>query len=301
MLFASSDGCAAITRCCTDTWLTAARSFSVSFGMFCRRLGLMTCAVTTTPSVWPSAGDLATKSVPTTVPAPGRFSTSTGWPQTSCIFPATRRPMMSVAPPGGNGTTIRTGLVGNAHAFPPKQINATRKNLSIDLRYAAARDRVLGVQLPEIVAGALAALRRNAVRLEEIELAGHVAKTRRVEPKPHEAPLALGRGMVGELRSCVHHGVVVDHHHLAALEVEAEPVLGRLGDRVKEVERSDILLGQRHPAATVSRRDAGALIAAAQLIINFRKNRNSVRRCGLLVRSLLAEAMVVVAPVQRLE
>ena len=99
-----------MTRCCTDTWLTAARSFSVSYGMFWRRLGLMTWAVTTTPSVWPSAADFATKSVPTTVPAPGRFSTSTGCPHTSCILPARRRPMMSVAPPGGNGTIIADRL-----------------------------------------------------------------------------------------------------------------------------------------------------------------------------------------------
>src|SRR4030095_14108484 len=147
-------------------------------------------------------------------------------------------------------------------AEKPFAVPTTRKRtriLSIDLRYAAGR-RVLGIELPEIVAGSFAARRRNAVRLEEIELPWHVAKAGRVEPQPHEAPLARGLGMVAELRARVHHGVVVDHHHLAALEVEAEPVLGRLGDRVEQVERGDILFRQRHPAFSVSRRDAGALI-----------------------------------------
>src|SRR5438094_571763 len=209
ILFASTEGCAAMTRCCTETCVTAARSLTVSYGMLCRRLGLMTCAVTTTPSVWPSGADFATRSVPTTVPAPGRFSTITGWPQTSCILPATRRPMMSVAPPGGNGTIMRTGLVGNAFTLPTKKRSA--RSLSIDLRYSAARHRVLGIQLPEIEARALARLRRNAVGLEQIELLRHVAKARRVEPQADQASLPLGLGVVGELGTGMHDGVVVDH------------------------------------------------------------------------------------------
>ena len=96
--------------------------------------------------------------------------------------------MMSVAPPGGNGTISRTGLVGNACAFP--QINsAASKSLSIDLRNAAGRYRILGIELPEIVARPLAALRRDAVRLEQIELRGHIAEARRVEPQPHQTAL----------------------------------------------------------------------------------------------------------------
>src|SRR2546425_1520090 len=176
--------------------------------MFCRRLGLMTCAVTTTPSVWPSGGDFATRSVPTTVPAPGRFSTITGWPQTSCILPATRRPMMSVAPPGGKGTTMRTGLVGNALTVPTN--NKRTRSLSIDLRYAAGPYWIFRVQLLEIVACAPAGLRRNAVGLEEVEFLRHVAEARRVEPQADQAPLPLGLGIVGELRAGVHDGVGVD-------------------------------------------------------------------------------------------
>src|SRR5262249_19667142 len=163
---------------------------------------LMTWAVTTTPRVWPSGADFATRSVPTTVPAPGRFSTTTGWDQTSCIFAASRRPTMSVAPPGGKGTIMRTGLVGNACAVPtPKR---TRRNLGSDLRNAAGGDRVLRIELAEIVGRPLAALRRHAVRLEEVELARHLAEAGCVEPKPHQPTLALGLGVVGELRARMH-------------------------------------------------------------------------------------------------
>src|SRR6266480_83776 len=45
-------------------------------------------------------------------PAPGLFSTTTDWPQTSCRRLPTRRAVMSVEPPGVNGTTTRTGFTG---------------------------------------------------------------------------------------------------------------------------------------------------------------------------------------------
>ena len=45
-------------------------------------------------------------------PAPGLFSTTTDWPHASESFCAMSRPAMSSDPPGGNGTTMRTGLVG---------------------------------------------------------------------------------------------------------------------------------------------------------------------------------------------
>ena len=44
-------------------------------------------------------------------PAPGRFSTTNGWPSVSVSFCAVARARMSVVPPAGNGTTTRTGLV----------------------------------------------------------------------------------------------------------------------------------------------------------------------------------------------
>src|ERR1700737_5509906 len=47
-------------------------------------------------------------------PAPGLFSTTPDWPQTSCRRLLTRRAVISVEPPGVNGTTTRTGLTGQS-------------------------------------------------------------------------------------------------------------------------------------------------------------------------------------------
>src|SRR5215510_10144580 len=49
-------------------------------------------------------------------PAPGRFSITTCWPQTSDSRAPMVRAMMSVAPPGTNGTIRRTKRVGHAWA-----------------------------------------------------------------------------------------------------------------------------------------------------------------------------------------
>ena len=46
------------------------------------------------------------------VPAPVLFSTITGWPRRLPRGSARVRAMMSVAPPGENGTTMVTGLLG---------------------------------------------------------------------------------------------------------------------------------------------------------------------------------------------
>src|SRR5450432_940828 len=47
-------------------------------------------------------------------PAPGLFSITTDWPHTSCRRLLTRRAVISVEPPGVNGTTTRTGLAGQS-------------------------------------------------------------------------------------------------------------------------------------------------------------------------------------------
>src|SRR5260370_17212783 len=49
-------------------------------------------------------------------PAPGLFSITTDWPQTSCRRLPTRRAVVSVEPPGANGTTTRTDLTGQSAA-----------------------------------------------------------------------------------------------------------------------------------------------------------------------------------------
>ncbi|MNT68797.1 hypothetical protein D3C72_2070570 [compost metagenome] len=48
--------------------------------------------------------------------APGLFSITTVWPRRSPSLAANSRPMTSVEPPGGNGTTIVIGLDGYVSA-----------------------------------------------------------------------------------------------------------------------------------------------------------------------------------------
>jgi hypothetical protein len=111
-LLAASLGVAVITMGEIASSETPVRSFSVSKGMFLRRLGLITWLVTTRPMVWPSGCDLATKSVPSTVPAPALYCTITGCFQVSLRWRSSRRARMSTAPPGAFGTMIVTGLLG---------------------------------------------------------------------------------------------------------------------------------------------------------------------------------------------
>jgi hypothetical protein len=66
--------------------------------------------------VVPSAGDLATSSVPILPPAPGLFSTTTGCFHLSLSFCAMTRASASEAPPGVCGTTMRTVFDGNVCA-----------------------------------------------------------------------------------------------------------------------------------------------------------------------------------------
>src|SRR3954468_19218818 len=61
-------------------------------------------------SVLPSGADLATASAEMLPPAPGRFSTSTVRPPSARPSSwASRRAMVSVVPPGGAPTRMRTG------------------------------------------------------------------------------------------------------------------------------------------------------------------------------------------------
>src|SRR5262249_40567023 len=62
----------------------------------------------------PSGAALATCWAASTVLAPGRFSTKTGWPQSSFIFWPIIRARTSEGPPAGNCTTILIARVGNA-------------------------------------------------------------------------------------------------------------------------------------------------------------------------------------------
>ncbi len=67
-------------------------------------------------SVWPSGGAVFTAMVPITPLAPGRLSTTTGWPVRSSTCRPISRAVMSPEPPGAKGTMMRTGRVGQACA-----------------------------------------------------------------------------------------------------------------------------------------------------------------------------------------
>ena len=105
------------------------------------RLGMKTGLMLMLPvvpkkMVCPSGADLATKSVPTTPPAPGLFSTMTGWPSASDSLGAMMRATMSMPPPGGKPMTMRTGLVGNACACA---LTARGNSSAIEIRMEWSR------------------------------------------------------------------------------------------------------------------------------------------------------------------
>src|SRR5262249_34750552 len=96
-------------------------------------------------SVWPSGAALAVCSVAMLPPAPARFSTTTGWPQRSPSFWATRRAMMSVPPPGVKPTSMRTGLAGKFGA------PAWGKQCEAQVASAARASRATGFCIGAIV------------------------------------------------------------------------------------------------------------------------------------------------------
>src|SRR5688572_11302029 len=107
-----SEGCATRISGLVAHSATAAKSFVrsgyVRFSMICDVISV--CVVMS--STWPSGALFATRSPAIWLLAPGRFSTTTDWPRLSVRPGAICRAMMSVAPPGANPTSRRTGLEG---------------------------------------------------------------------------------------------------------------------------------------------------------------------------------------------
>src|SRR5256885_5767801 len=68
--------------------------------------------------VLPSAAAWATAWAPMLPLAPGRFSTTTGWPRRCCSCSPRRRASRSVPPPGGNVTTMVMGRSRRVPALP---------------------------------------------------------------------------------------------------------------------------------------------------------------------------------------
>src|SRR5258708_8804049 len=119
--FAGTEGCATRISVASPSLVTGAKSRKVSNGIFANTWGLITI-VPSKPStrVGPSGALLATCSVPMLPEAPGRFSTTTGWPRRAPSRSATVRALVSVTPPAAKGTTSRTGRDGKARPEPAK-------------------------------------------------------------------------------------------------------------------------------------------------------------------------------------
>src|SRR5262245_35756892 len=90
-----------------------------SYGQFFCILG-PTLSVLLEPimRVCPSGLELMTKPAAVIPAAPGRFSTTTGWPRISLMIGATARAVTSTLPPAANGTMIRIGSLGKLCDHP---------------------------------------------------------------------------------------------------------------------------------------------------------------------------------------
>src|SRR6185295_5082146 len=97
----------------------------------------------------PSGGAALTASATMRPIAPGRFSTTTGWPRLALILSATTRAMMSAVPPGAKPTRILTGLsilscaTAGAAAIASESVNvaarAAARNVMVYLLLLLAR------------------------------------------------------------------------------------------------------------------------------------------------------------------
>src|SRR6478672_7377968 len=84
-------------------------------------------------------------------PAPPLFSTTTDWPQTSCRRLLMRRAVISVEPPGVNGTTTRTGLTGQS-APEAREITTDGAATAAVARPTKRRRFSMGTLPPEVTA-----------------------------------------------------------------------------------------------------------------------------------------------------
>src|SRR5262245_22578439 len=103
-------------------------------------------------------------------PPPGRLSTMNCWPNLSESLWAKVRAMMSVPPPGLNGTIKRTGLVGHVEVLAPTAADAER---AATMAAMHARIRRVNAQDPVTMA-TLASLRSK--EHEQYDQKGHRLK-----------------------------------------------------------------------------------------------------------------------------
>lgn len=91
-----------------STWEIGVRSLTGSYPTSRNTCGnKVTIASGATSKVWPLEAFSACTAM--RVDAPGRFSTTIGWPRLTAIFSPTIRAPISTAPPGGSPTRILIG------------------------------------------------------------------------------------------------------------------------------------------------------------------------------------------------
>ncbi len=114
-VFAGNEGCATMMIVASPIIPTGARSVMTSIGKFAKTCGLMT-SVPSNPSrsVYPSGAAAAACCVPMFPDAPALFSIMIGCPRRFPNASATSLPLVSVTPPGANGTIKRMGFSGKS-------------------------------------------------------------------------------------------------------------------------------------------------------------------------------------------
>ena len=90
----------ASTQGMSASWATGARSFCGSIGSGTSNAGSSAAVVVISRRLVPSGLLLATLTMPTMVPPPGRFSTTMVLPVSADMRSASTRPAVSVEPPG---------------------------------------------------------------------------------------------------------------------------------------------------------------------------------------------------------
>jgi hypothetical protein len=93
--------------------VTPVKSFTGSNGVFLYSAGFVALGPSAPiASVCPSGAAFAVASMPIMPPAPGRFSTITGWPRDSASLGPSLRAITSSVEPGANAAMIRIGFDG---------------------------------------------------------------------------------------------------------------------------------------------------------------------------------------------
>ena len=112
-MFAGTPGFTTMKNVYRPTRLTGVKSASASYGSFFLRCGAAESGLLVARrSVYPSGAARAVCSAAIAPSAPGRFSTTIGWPSAVPSGCATMRATMSVEEPAPNGTMKRTGRDG---------------------------------------------------------------------------------------------------------------------------------------------------------------------------------------------